>query len=316
MGPTIRPRFSKVLVCDARGDEIAAYVTARRPDLHCRVRAADNLTVEDHTWADALIGFTVPMALEHSSIRWVHSTGAGVDGLLSGRPWPEGVTLTRSTGTLGDRMAEYCVGYALVQSQRILRFQRDQTARRWTPVEPETIRNSTAVILGTGSVGAAIAARFAALGCVTIGVSRRGHPHPNFAQVHAVTELAAAVPAARWLVLAAPLTPDTRGLVGARVLNSCRGAFLINVARGELLETGALLAALKTRALVGAALDVFDEEPLPEDSPLWGAPNVVITPHIAGVTHVTEAGAAFLEALSKLEAGEPTSMAVNTVRGY
>ena len=160
MGPTIRPRFSKVLVCDARGDEIAAYVTARRPDLDCRVRAADNLTVEDHTWADALIGFTVPMALEHSSIRWVHSTGAGVDGLLSGRPWPEGVTLTRSTGTLGDRMAEYCVGYALVQSQRILRFQRDQTARRWTPVEPETIRNSTAVILGTGSVGAAIAARF------------------------------------------------------------------------------------------------------------------------------------------------------------
>jgi phosphoglycerate dehydrogenase-like enzyme len=316
MGTTTRPRFSKILVCDTRGDEIAAYVTTRRPDLNCRVRTADSLTAEDQTWADVLVGFTVPVDLEHSSIRWVHSTGAGVDGLLSGRPWPKGVTLTRSTGRLGDRMAEYCVGHALAQSQRILRFQRDQAARRWAPVEPETIRDSTAVILGTGSVGAAIAARFAALGCVTIGVSRRGRPHPTFARVHAVTELAAVVPAARWLVLAAPLTPDTRRLVGARVLNQCHGAFLINVARGELLETGALLAALKTRALVGAALDVFDEEPLPEDSPLWEAPNVVITPHIAGVTHTSEAGAAFLEALRRLEAGEPVPMAIDTACGY
>ena len=311
-----RPSFSKILICDTRGDKIAAYLTARRPDLSCRVRTADSLTTKDRMWADALIGFTVPVALEDSSIRWVHSTGAGVDDLLRGHRWPAGVTLTRTTGALGDRMAEYCVGHALALSQRILLFERDQTERRWAPVEPATLRGSTAVIIGTGSVGSAIAAQFGALGCVTLGVSRRGRPQAPFDRVHAVEDLAEVVPAARWIILAAPLTPDTRGLMGAHVLSRCRAAFLINVARGRLLDIPALLAALEAGTLVGAALDVFEEEPLPVDSPLWRAPGVLITPHIAGVTRVDEAGEAFLGALAQLEAGEPVPAAVDPTRGY
>ena len=163
-------------------------------------------------------------------------------------------------------MAEYCLEHALVLSQRILPFQRDQAMRRWAPVEPATLRGSTAVIVGAGLVGSAVAARFGALGCLTIGVSRHGRPRPPFDRVHAVEDLAEVVPTARWVILAAPLTPDTRGLVGARVLSRCRAAFLINVSRGELLDTAALLAALKTGTLAGAALDVFEEEPLPADS--------------------------------------------------
>ena len=311
-----RQSFSKILICDTRGDELVDFLRARRPDLTCRVRSADTLTVADGVWADALIGFTVPVDLEHSSIRWVHSTGAGVDGLLRGPRWPDGVTLTRTAGEFGDRMAEYCVGHALAHSQRILAFHRDQTERRWAPVEPATLRGSTAVIIGTGSVGAAIATRFGALGCVTHGVSRRGRPRPPFDRVHAVEDLAAVVPAARWLVLAAPLTPDTRGLVDGRVLRRCRAAFLINVARGGLLDTAALVAALETGTLVGATLDVFEEEPLPADSALWRASGVRITPHVAGVTHVAEAGEAFLDALTRLEAGGPVPAAVDPARGY
>ena len=310
------PSFSKILICDTRGDEIAAYLTSRRPDLNCRVRTADSLTTKDRIWADALIGFTVPVSLEDSSIRWVHSTGAGVDDLLRGHRWPTGVTLTRTTGALGDRMGEYCVGHALALVQRILVFHRDQTERRWAPVEPATLGGSTAVIIGTGSVGSAIAARFSALGCVTLGVSRRGRPQACFDRVHAVSDLAEVVPAARWIVLAAPLTRATRGLMGAQILNRCRAAFLINVARGALLDTPALLAALGTGALVGAALDVFEQEPLPVDSPLWHAPSVIITPHIAGVTHVDEACEAFLGALAQLDAGEPVPATVDPANGY
>ena len=213
-------------------------------------------------------------------------------------------------------MAEYCVGHALAHSQRILAFQQDQTEQCWAPVESAILRGSTAVIVGTGSVGSAIATRFGALGCVTLGVSRRGRPWSPFDRVYGVDDLAAVVPAARWLVLAAPLTPDTRGLVNADVLSKCRAAFLINVARGELLDTPALLAALEAGTLVGAALDVFEEEPLPADSPLWRAPGVRITPHIAGVTHVAEAGEAFLDALTRLEANEAVPAAVDPVRGY
>ena len=309
-------RFSKILICDRRGDALAAYLTARRPDLICRVRGGHTPTAADRAWADALIGFTVPVDLEGSSIRWVHSTGAGVDGLLRHHRWPAAVTLTRTTGELGDRMAEYCVGHALGFSQRLLGFHRNQTERRWAPVEPATLSGTTAVIVGTGSVGSAIAARFGALGCATIGVSRRGRPRPPFDRVHPVQDLAEVARPARWILLAAPLTPETRGLIGAQVLTRCRGAFLINVARGELLDTAAFLAALEAGTLLGAALDVFDEEPLPADSPLWLAPGVSITPHIAGITHLDEAGDAFLDALTALEAGARPTAAVNPARGY
>ena len=309
-------RFSKILICDRHGDALVAYLTARRPDLVYRVRNGNTLTTADRAWGDALIGFTVSVDLEGSSIRWVHSTGAGVDRLLRQHRWPADVTLTRTTGELGDRMAEYCVGHALGSSQRLLAFHRDQTKQRWAPVEPATLSGTTAVIIGTGSVGTAIASRFGALGCVTIGVSRLGRPRPPFDRVHPVRDLAEVAPSARWILVAAPLTLETRGLIGEPVLTRCQGAFLINVARGELLDTAAFLAALEAGTLVGAVLDVFDEEPLPADSPLWRAPEVLITPHIAGVTHLDEAGDAFLDALTALEAGARPTAAVDPARGY
>ncbi len=309
-------RIRQVLITDDRGDALATYLAARRSDLDCRVRNASTLTDSDPQWADALVGFATPVSLDRSSIRWVHSTGAGVDALLGTTHWPDGVTLTRTTGALGARMAEYCIGHALALTQRILPFQRDQHAGRWVPVEPDTLQGTTAVIIGTGSVGSAIAARFAAFGCSTIGVSRSGRPTPPFDHVHPVGKLTDTVSEARWLVLAAPLTPETRGLVGATVLAACLDTVVINVARGGLLDTAALLDALDAGGITGAVLDVFDTEPLPTDSPLWHAPGVVITPHVAGVTHVEEAGTAFLDALTDLESGRPPRSAVDPRRGY
>lgn len=311
-----RSGFTNVLICDTRGDALAAYVTTRRPDLVCRVRTADAVTAADRVWADTLIGFGTQIELDHSSIRWVHSTGAGVDGLLSGAAWPAGITLTRTTGELGLRMAEYCVGHALAVSQHILMFHEDQIERRWIPVEPVPLRGTTAVIVGTGSVGSAIATRFAALGCVTIGISRSGCARSPFDRVHSVDALSVVVPTARWLVLAVPLTRETQSLIAAPVLMRCCDTFLINVARGGVIDTTALLEALNAGRLIGAALDVFDEEPLPSESPLWRARGVLITPHVAGVTHVEEAGQAFLDALTQLEAGETPSTQVDTILGY
>ena len=312
--PAVRIRH--VLITDDRGDALATYLAARRSDLDSRVRTASTLTESDPQWADALVGFATPISLDRSSIRWVHSTGAGVDGLLGGKRWPDGVTLTRTIGALGARMAEYCVGHALAVTQRILPFHRDQRAGRWAPVEPGTLQGTTAVIIGTGSVGSAIATRFAALGCSTIGVSRSGQPTPPFDHVHPVGGLTDTVTEARWLVLAAPLTAETRGLVGAAVLGGCRDTVVINVARGGLLDTAALLDALALGTVTAAVLDVFDTEPLPPDSPLWRSPDVVITPHIAGVTHVEEAGAAFLDALTHLESDRRPPSAVDPTRGY
>ena len=312
--PAIRIRH--VLITDDRGDALATYLAARRSDLDCRVRTASTLTESDPQWADALVGFATPVALKGSSIRWVHSTGAGVDALLGTTRWPDQVTLTRTTGALGARMAEYCVGHALAMTQRIRQFHRDQRAGRWAPIEPVMLKGTTALIIGTGSVGSAIATQFDALGCSTIGVSRSGLPTPPFNHVHPVERLTNSVSEAHWLILAAPLTHETRGLVGVTVLAGCQGTVVINVARGGLLDTTALLDALDTGRVTGAVLDVFDTEPLPADSPLWRTQGVVITPHVAGVTHVEEAGTAFLTALTHLESGRWPPSAVDPNRGY
>ena len=309
-------RIQHVLIIDDRGDALAAYLAARRDDLVCRVRTATTLADDDPNWADAVVGFATPISFDRSSVRWVHSTGAGVDAFLGTRRWPDGITLTRTTGALGARMAEYCAGHALAVCQRILPFDRDQRAGRWAPMEPTTLRGTTAVIVGTGSVGSAIAAQFKALGCRTLGISRSGRTAPSFDQVFPVDRLADRVQDARWLVLAAPLTSLTRGLVDATVLGRCRDTVVINVARGGLLDTAALLDALRAGTVTGAVLDVFDTEPLPPDSPLWRADGVVVTPHVAGVTHVEEAGEAFLDALAQLESGRRPSSAVDPTRGY
>lgn len=309
-------RIRHLLIIDDRGDALAAYLSARRGELVCRVRTATSVADGDAQWADAVIGFATPISYERSSVRWVHSTGAGVDALLGSRGWSDDIILTRTTGALGERMAEYCVGHALAVCQRVLPFHRDQHEGRWAPVEPRTLRGTTAVIIGTGSVGSAIAGQFKAVGCTTVGISRSGRPVPPFAQVDPVERLRDRVQEARWLVVAAPLTPLTRGLVDETVLGRCRDTVVINVARGELLDTTALLEALQAGTVTGAVLDVFDTEPLPSDSPLWRADGVVVTPHVAGVTHVEEAAEAFLDALAHLEAGRRPPSAVDPTRGY
>lgn len=310
------PYVQHVLIVDSRGEALAAYLGSRRDDLVYRVRAPTTLAPGDPEWADAVVGFSPPVSLDLRVVRWVHSTGAGVDAWLDTPRWPDGVTLTRTTGALGARMAEYCVGHALAISQRILPFHHDQRAARWAPVEPSTLRGTTAVVLGTGSAGSAIAAQFHAMGCRTIGISHSGRPVSGFDEVYPAHRLADRVVDARWLVLAAPLTPLTRQAVGPDVLARCRDTVLINVARGGLLDTAALVEALRTGTLAGAVLDVFDSEPLPPDSPLWQTDGVVVTPHVAGMTHVAEAGAAFLDALAYLESGRRPPSVVDPARGY
>lgn len=311
-----RSGISNVLVCDRDGEALAGAVVSRRSDLTCRVRAPEAIGAVDRHWADVLLGFGVGIDLGDSSIRWVHSTGAGVDALLEAGRWPDDVLLTRSPGTLGARIGEYCLAHALAETQRLSRLHDDQAARRWAPTAPTTLAGGTVVIVGTGTVGAAVATSFGALGCRTIGISRSGSPHVAFDETRTTPALERVVGEADWLVVTAPLTATTRGLIGRRVLCACRSVYLINVARGALVDTPALLEALRSGAVAGATLDVFEQEPLQEDSPLWDTPGVVVTPHIAGVTLVEEAADAFLEALTGLEAGQSPPWRVDPIRGY
>ncbi len=331
--PAVPPSVRRVLIAHRLAPGIAAGIAAERPDLELRPKQLQEVTKEDLAWADTLVGFRRPPGL--GKVRWVHSIGAGVDGFLSAVPssrrsagWPAGVLLTRASEPFGPQMGEYVAARVLAVCQHLATFAADQRARRWAPVTPRPAAGTRAVVVGTGEVGTGIAAALGRLGVEVTGVSRSGgagqsssHPalQPSsqpFRFIHAVADLPGLVPHADWIVLAAPLTRETRGMVGKKLLDRCRGAWLINVARGGLVDEPALLEALDEGRLGGAALDVFEKEPLPKRSRLWRHPKVILSPHVAGVTTVEGAVAGFLECLEALERGETPRWAVDPGRGY
>jgi len=213
-------------------------------------------------------------------------------------------------------IGEYCLARALAVSQRLRQFEADQRARRWKPQHPGHIRGTRAVVVGTGAVGRGIARTFLGLDARVDGVSRRGTSRAPFEAVFPIGRFEEAVAGAHWLILACPLTEASFHLLDRARLLACGGAYLINVGRGPLVEESALPEALERGALSGCALDVFEEEPLPPDSPLWAHPAVSISPHVSGLTTIPGAGDGFLACLADVEAGRQPRLAVDADRGY
>ena len=304
------------------GDHVAGladYVRARRPDLDLRVRLLAEIGAEDLAWADVYLGFRPPPVGGWGNVRWIHSIGAGVDGLLRNGPPPEQVLLTRSPEDFGPAIGEWCLARALAANQRLFDLEQAQAERRWGlrgTADPIMLRGQRLVVLGTGLVGRGVARAFRALGCRVDGLSRRGEPADPFQSVAPAGEFARVMAGADWLVLAAPLTAATRGFVDRRRLAHCGGAYLMNVGRGGVVDESALIPALDAGWIRGAALDVFAVEPLPVDSPLWAHPKVVIAPHNSGPSTVIATGDGFLECLSEVEGGRESRWRVAPDRGY
>lgn len=310
------PPPGRLLIVDRDRDALATWLRERRPALEIRTAEREALREDDLAWADAYVGFRPPPDLSLQGINWVHCTGAGVDAFLFRRAFPAGTLLTRNDEPFGTQIGEWCVARALAFTQQLFRFRDDQVARRWNPQALTLLREEPVLILGTGEVGTGVAAAFAGLGCAVHGVSRSGALRAPFRSVAAVGRLPELVQDAGIIVLTLPLTEASFHLIDASVLGHCRGALLMNAGRGALVDEPALLPALEAGHLRGAALDVFEEEPLPASSPLWDDPRIIIAPHVAGLTTVAGAGASFLQVLGALERGERPALAVDLARGY
>ncbi|MDA8372094.1 MAG: 2-hydroxyacid dehydrogenase [Nocardiopsaceae bacterium] len=190
---------------------------------------------------------------------------------------PEGVVLANGRGLHDASTAEHAVALLLAAQRDLPRWARDQAAHRWNPHYTRSLAESRVLIVGYGSIGAAIEERLRPFATEIVRVARRPRPEQDVYGIEALPRL---LPDADAVVLVAPHTPDTEGLIGAAELALLAdGALVVNVGRGPLLDTGALLAE---KGRVRAALDVTDPEPLPADHPLWEAPGVIITPHVAG----------------------------------
>lgn len=245
-----------------------------------------------------------------AELAWIHSILAGVDHFPLDALRARGVSLTNSSGIHGDAVGETVVGLLLSFARRLHVYRSNEADREWAyPAWDEafTLRGESLCVVGLGTLGQGIAARADALGMDVTGVRRTPTPVEHVETVFTPDELREAVAGARFVALAVPLTDRTEGLVGEAEFDAMReDAVLVNVARGGVVDQSALVAALRDGGVAGAALDVFAEEPLPEDSPLWEMENVLVTPHAAAANrdYYRRVERLVRENVRRLDAGE------------
>ncbi|WP_018682250.1 D-2-hydroxyacid dehydrogenase [Actinokineospora enzanensis] len=252
------------------------------------------------------------------ALRWVHVAGPGVAHLLFPGLRESRVLLTNSPGVFDEPMAEYVLGLVLAFAKDLPATLRDQQRRRWHHRETERLAGSGALIVGTGPIARAIGRKLTAVGVRVSAVgptARQGDP--DLGDVVPLAELRAAASGADWIVLALTFTEQTKGLVDADLLRALRPtARLINIGRSGLVVQAALVDALDKGMLSGAAFDVFADEPLAPSSPLWGMPNVLISPHMSGdvAGWREELVRRFVDNLDRYRAGLPLISVVDKER--
>jgi phosphoglycerate dehydrogenase-like enzyme len=245
-------------------------------------------------------------AVERGRLRWLHTFSAGVDHPWFQRLLADGVRVTTSAGASAVPIAQTVLLYLLALSRDLPGWLRDQEARRWNPRDVSDLQGMRLGVVGVGAIGAEVARLAAAFGMDVVGVRRRprgDEPCP----VRPLAELDALLPRLDALVLALPLNASSERLLSRdRIGRMKPGAWLVNVGRGGLVDEVALADALASGRLGGAGLDVFQEEPLPATSPLWGLAHVIVTPHSAGTNPGNDrrAETIFLENLARFDRGE------------
>lgn len=280
--------------------------------------------------AEVYMGYGIPRELFRAAgggLRWVHSGAAGVGGALYPEMRDSEVVLTNSAGIHAEPMADTVLAVALHFARGLDFAVRAQAERRWDKESFEAadapLRETeelTVGILGLGGIGRAAAGRFAALGARVLAVRRSGRDAPEGVELlRGDDALVRLLESSDVLVVTVPDTPDTRGMIGRAELERLpRGAVLVNVARGRVVDEDALVEALRGGRLRGAALDVFAREPLPPESPLWGLSNVLVTPHVSGTSHRfwRRQTDLVVENVRRYLAGEPLLNTVDKHAGY
>ncbi|MCW2942864.1 MAG: phosphoglycerate dehydrogenase-like oxidoreductase [Actinomycetia bacterium] len=258
---------------------LADIVLADSPEaLERELPSADILFIWNYAFAD--LDPLIPAA---ERLRWIHAAHVGVDPLMSPVLLASDLVVTNSRGTFDTAIAEYVTGLLLAFTKDLYGTWRLQQQRQWSHRITGMLRGQRIATVGTGSIGRCIAAMLKALGAEITLVGRRSAHDPEFGTIVSSQELAAVAGRVDTLILAPPLTEHTRGMVDHSVLAALGPAgYLINIGRGPLVVEADLLHALSSGQIAGAALDVFDHEPLPTDSPLWTASNVVVSPHMSG----------------------------------
>jgi phosphoglycerate dehydrogenase-like enzyme len=260
-------------------------------------------------------------------LRWVHTFSAGVDRHVPEMTKYERVLLTNNSGAYDVPIAEHVIAMIFAAAKRVPEHLSAQQRHEWQREMPHAeLRDATLVVLGMGSIGSELARLAGGVGMRVIGVRRdasrpdsgRGGG-PGVERIVSSDRLIEVAREADYLAVTAALTPQTRGMVSAEVLRALKPtSWVINIARGPIVDEAALVAALKEKRIGGAALDVFDTEPLPVDNPLWSIDNAILTPHVSNSSpRVRERSLTLVVAnVRRFKAGEPLLNLVDRSVGY
>ena len=247
-----------------------------------------------------------------SGLKWLQVFNAGVDHPVFATILERGVRLTTASGSAAEPIAQTAIAGMLLLARNFPRWLAAQRDHQWDPIRgpdlPRDLRGQVMLVYGLGGIGTEIARLARVLGLYVVGVRRNAINTGRADEIHTPDKLPGLLARSDWLVIACPLTGETRGAINAALLAKLpRGARVINIARGEIVAEPALIAALQSGHLAGAYLDVFAQEPLPPDSPLWDMPNVIVSPHNASASAGNEArvNAIFLDNLIRCARNQP-----------
>jgi phosphoglycerate dehydrogenase-like enzyme len=265
--------------------------------------------------ADILLTFGAHMAdhvLEKGKkLRWIQALGTGVDGIVDRPPFREGVLVTNMHGLHGDSVPEAAIMLMLALARDLPRAMRQRNARKWERYPSQLLKGKTVGIFGVGAIARSLAPKCKSFGMKVIGITSAVRGVEGIDRMVRRDDLDSVVGELDFLVLLTPYTAETRGIVGEKVIGAMKpSAFLVNLARGGIVDEEALVGALRDKRLAGAALDVFATEPLPEDHPFWSMDNVIVTPHLGGFhdQYAEEALPTVVENFRKFLAGDLDNM--------
>ena len=271
------------------------------------VTGADIALLSEDLWQNLELRQKVlPAFFRIDGLKWLHTFSAGVDAPVFQAIIDRGTLLTNSSGASAPSIAQYALAMMLHRTKRIDEWRDQQRRHEWAMLNTGELTGQTAGIIGTGAIGGEVARLAKAFGMRTLGMRRSDKRTPHVDELVTRRRLSYLLKQSDFVVLACPLTKETEGLIGERELRAMKPtATLINVARGRIVDEAWLIRALQERWIAGACLDVFTVEPLPESSPLWDMPNVIVTPHNSGPSplNMARAMAIFLDNLDRFANG-------------
>jgi phosphoglycerate dehydrogenase-like enzyme len=275
----------KVIVYHRRAQEYRRIIAEQFPELEVIAGLGEEIFSEDIADAEIMIAWQFPVEIlkKANRLRWIQLTSAGVEQLFEAREYLRDIVVTNTRGMHTKIMADYTLAAMVMLQWNFPGFFFDRQNKKWGYRAVEPLARKTLGIVGVGAIGCEIARRARTSDMNVMGVRRNPLPIKDVSKIFRPDQLEEMLSLCDFVVLAVPATPETHRMIGESELRTMkRTSYLINISRGTVVDESALIKALQQGWIAGAFLDVFEREPLPEDSPLWNLGNVIITPHIAG----------------------------------